>query len=68
MRTILKILCAPAMVVMWLVIRAGVAVTYVSGLILSIISAIAVRKWQTAAPLKARPGFPTKCRKVKRHL
>ena len=42
MRTILKILCAPVMAVMWLVIRAGVAVAYVSGLILSIISAIFV--------------------------
>ena len=42
MRTILKILCAPAMAVMWLVIRAGMAVTYVSGLILSIISTIFV--------------------------
>lgn len=38
MRTILKILCAPIMVLMWLVIKAGVAVTYVSGLILSFIS------------------------------
>lgn len=42
MRTILKILCAPAMAVMWLVIWAGAAVTYVSGLMLSIISAIFV--------------------------
>lgn len=37
-----KNIMRPAMFVMWLVIRAGAAVTYVSGLILSIISTIFV--------------------------
>lgn len=38
MKILLKILCAPIMALMWLAIKIGVAITYVSGLALGIIS------------------------------
>ncbi|MDO5397978.1 MAG: CD1845 family protein [bacterium] len=40
MKNLLKILFAPIMALMWLAIKAGVAITYISGLALSIISGI----------------------------
>lgn len=40
MKTIMKILCAPVMLLMWIVIKLGIAITYVSGLALGIISGI----------------------------
>ncbi len=40
MKILLKILCAPVMALMWIVIKIGVAITYVSGLALGIISGI----------------------------
>ena len=40
MKILLKILCAPIMALMWLVVKIGVAITYVSGLALGIISGI----------------------------
>ncbi|MGN0150011.1 MAG: CD1845 family protein [Clostridia bacterium] len=38
MKILLKILFAPVMVLMWIAIKIGVAITYVSGLALGIIS------------------------------
>lgn len=40
MKILLKILCAPVMVLMWIAIKIGAAITYVSGLALGIISGI----------------------------
>ncbi len=40
MKILLKILCAPVMALMWIVIKIGVAITYVSGLALGIASGI----------------------------
>lgn len=40
MKILLKILCAPVMALMWIAIKIGVAITYVSGLVLGIISGI----------------------------
>lgn len=40
MKILLKILCAPVMVLMWIAIKIGVAIIYVSGLVLGIISGI----------------------------
>lgn len=40
MKILLKILCVPAMVLMWIVIKIGAAITYVSGLALGIASGI----------------------------
>lgn len=40
MKILLKILCAPIMALMWLAIKLGIAITYVSGLALGIISGI----------------------------
>lgn len=40
MKILLKILCAPVMVLMWIAIKIGVAITYVSGLALGIASGI----------------------------
>lgn len=40
MKILLKILCAPVMVLMWIAIKIGVAIIYVSGLALGIISGI----------------------------
>lgn len=40
MKILLKILFAPIMAVMWLVIKAGVAISYVSSLALGIVSVI----------------------------
>ncbi len=42
MKILLKILCAPIMLAMWFAIKLGVAVTYVSGLALGIMSGVFV--------------------------
>ena len=40
MKILLKILCAPVMALMWIAIKIGAAITYISGLALGIISGI----------------------------
>lgn len=40
MKILLKILCAPVMALMWIAIKIGAAITYVSGLALGIASGI----------------------------
>ncbi len=40
MKILLKILCVPIMALMWIAIKLGIAITYVSGLALGIISGI----------------------------
>lgn len=40
MKLILKILCAPIIGLMWVVIKLGIAATYVSGLALGILSGV----------------------------
>lgn len=40
MKILLKILCVPVMALMWIAIKIGVAITYVSGLVFGIISGI----------------------------
>lgn len=40
MKILLKILCAPVIALMWIAIKIGAAITYISGLALGIISGI----------------------------
>ncbi len=40
MKILLKILCAPVMVLVWIAIKIGAAIAYISGLALGIISGI----------------------------
>lgn len=40
MKTIMKLLFAPVIAIMWLAIKAGIAITYISGVALGIISGI----------------------------